>query len=180
MASRLDRDTGGLSSSQFLRHYRDLRAARTPMEQAVSAYRNVLKRIKGDGVDTFALSVLEKLVKVEEEQAGIHVRNIVQYAAWTGANIGVHQGDLFTSGEADQPDEESTLLFREQVAEERGAKAGVAGEKFDGNPHGGGEGKTSGGRHPVSPWGQPEGRTRKSKPSDKLIVRRRRTGKNKR
>jgi len=48
------------------------------------------------------------------------------------------------------------------------------------HPHGGGEGKTSGGRHPVSPWGQPEGRTRKNKASDKLIVRRRRTGKNKR
>ncbi len=46
------------------------------------------------------------------------------------------------------------------------------------HPHGGGEGKTSGGRHPVSPWGKPEGRTRKKhKPSDKLIVRRRRTGK---
>jgi len=46
------------------------------------------------------------------------------------------------------------------------------------HPHGGGEGKTSGGRHPVSPWGKPEGRTRKSnKESDGLIVRRRRTGK---
>jgi large subunit ribosomal protein L2 len=44
------------------------------------------------------------------------------------------------------------------------------------HPHGGGEGKTSGGRHPVSPWGKPEGRTRdKTKPSQKLIVRRRRT-----
>ena len=45
------------------------------------------------------------------------------------------------------------------------------------HPHGGGEGKTSGGRHPVSPWGKPEGRTRKRKASDALIVRRRRTGK---
>ena len=52
---------------------------------------------------------------------------------------------------------------------------GVAMNPVD-HPHGGGEGKTSGGRHPVSPWGQPEGRTRdKSKPSQKLIVRRRRT-----
>ena len=49
------------------------------------------------------------------------------------------------------------------------------------HPHGGGEGKTSGGRHPVSPWGQLEGRTRKpNKASDSLIVRRRRTGKKKR
>src|ERR1700756_3297409 len=46
------------------------------------------------------------------------------------------------------------------------------------HPHGGGEGKTSGGRHPVSPWGKPEGRTRHpNKASNKLIVRRRRTGK---
>ena len=52
---------------------------------------------------------------------------------------------------------------------------GVAMNPVD-HPHGGGEGKTSGGRHPVSPWGQPEGRTRDTnKPSQKLIVRRRRT-----
>jgi large subunit ribosomal protein L2 len=52
---------------------------------------------------------------------------------------------------------------------------GVAMNPVD-HPHGGGEGKTSGGRHPVSPWGKPEGRTRsKKKQSDKLLVRRRRT-----
>ncbi len=52
---------------------------------------------------------------------------------------------------------------------------GVAMNPVD-HPHGGGEGKTSGGRHPVSPWGKPEGRTRdKTKASQKLIVRRRRT-----
>lgn len=46
------------------------------------------------------------------------------------------------------------------------------------HPHGGGEGRTSGGRHPVSPWGKPEGRTRRpNKASDRMIVRRRRTGK---
>jgi large subunit ribosomal protein L2 len=52
---------------------------------------------------------------------------------------------------------------------------GVAMNPVD-HPLGGGEGKSSGGRHPVSPWGKPEGRTRKSgKESDKLIIRRRRT-----
>jgi large subunit ribosomal protein L2 len=54
---------------------------------------------------------------------------------------------------------------------------GVAMNPVD-HPHGGGEGKTSGGRHPVSPWGQKEGRTRRpKKASDKLIVRRRKTNK---
>ena len=51
---------------------------------------------------------------------------------------------------------------------------GVAMNPVD-HPLGGGEGKSSGGRHPVSPWGKPEGRTRKrGKHSDKMIVRRRR------
>lgn len=52
---------------------------------------------------------------------------------------------------------------------------GVAMNPVD-HPLGGGEGKSSGGRHPVSPWGKPEGRTRKrGKASDKMIIRRRRT-----
>ena len=46
------------------------------------------------------------------------------------------------------------------------------------HPHGGGEGKTSGGRHPVSPWGQKEGRTRNpNRYSNNMIVRRRRPNK---
>jgi large subunit ribosomal protein L2 len=51
---------------------------------------------------------------------------------------------------------------------------GVAMNPVD-HPLGGGEGKSSGGRHPVSPWGKAEGRTRKQgKASDNQIVRRRR------
>jgi large subunit ribosomal protein L2 len=50
---------------------------------------------------------------------------------------------------------------------------GVAMNPVD-HPHGGGEGKTSGGRHPVNPKGRPEGRTRATrKSSDSMIVRRR-------
>lgn len=51
---------------------------------------------------------------------------------------------------------------------------GVAMNPVD-HPMGGGEGKSSGGRHPVSPWGQPTKgyRTRRKKPSDGFIVRRR-------
>ncbi len=52
---------------------------------------------------------------------------------------------------------------------------GVAMNPVD-HPLGGGEGKSSGGRHPVSPWGKPEGRTRsKNRKSNDLILRRRRT-----
>ncbi|MDR5867804.1 50S ribosomal protein L2 [Halomonas koreensis] len=55
---------------------------------------------------------------------------------------------------------------------------GVAMNPVD-HPHGGGEGRTSGGRHPVSPWGMPTKghKTRKNKRTDKLIVRRRKARK---
>jgi large subunit ribosomal protein L2 len=51
---------------------------------------------------------------------------------------------------------------------------GVAMNPVD-HPHGGGEGRTSGGRHPVSPWGTPTKgyKTRKNKRTDSMIVRRR-------
>lgn len=51
---------------------------------------------------------------------------------------------------------------------------GVAMNPVD-HPHGGGEGRTSGGRHPVSPWGQPTKgyKTRKNKRTEKYIVKRR-------
>ena len=49
---------------------------------------------------------------------------------------------------------------------------GVAKNPVD-HPHGGGEGRTSGGRHPVTPWGKPTkgARTRKNKATDKMIIR---------
>ena len=51
---------------------------------------------------------------------------------------------------------------------------GVAMNPID-HPHGGGEGRTSGGRHPVTPWGKPTKgkRTRNNKKTDRLIIRRR-------
>jgi large subunit ribosomal protein L2 len=53
---------------------------------------------------------------------------------------------------------------------------GVAMNPVD-HPLGGGEGKASGGRHPSSPWGKKEGRTRKkNKASNKQIIRRRGKG----
>ena len=56
----------------------------------------------------------------------------------------------------------------------RGNVRGVAMNPVD-HPHGGGEGRSSGGRHPVTPWGVPTKghKTRKKSQSDRLIVRRR-------
>ncbi len=81
-----------------------------------------------------------------------------------------------TVGQMGNPDAELVKIGkagRNRWKGKRPQTRGVAMNPVD-HPLGGGEGKSSGGRHPVSPWGKPEGRTRKkNKSSDALIVRRR-------
>ena len=82
-----------------------------------------------------------------------------------------------TVGEVGNAEHELTKLGKAGRNRWKGVRPqtrGVAMNPVD-HPLGGGEGKSSGGRHPVSPWGKPEGRTRaRKKDSDKMIVRRRR------
>jgi large subunit ribosomal protein L2 len=81
-----------------------------------------------------------------------------------------------TVGQVGNPDAELVKIGkagRNRWKGKRPQTRGVAMNPVD-HPLGGGEGRSSGGRHPVSPWGKPEGRTRKkNKASDKYIVRRR-------
>ncbi|HET6794059.1 MAG TPA: 50S ribosomal protein L2 [Acidimicrobiales bacterium] len=83
-----------------------------------------------------------------------------------------------TVGEVGNPEAELVSVGKAGRNRWKGVRPqtrGVAMNPVD-HPLGGGEGKSSGGRHPVSPWGKPEGRTRaRHKESDKLIIRRRRT-----
>jgi large subunit ribosomal protein L2 len=83
-----------------------------------------------------------------------------------------------TVGEVGNPEAELVSIGKAGRNRWRGVRPqtrGVAMNPVD-HPLGGGEGKSSGGRHPVSPWGKTEGRTRDtSKPSQKLIIRRRRS-----
>jgi large subunit ribosomal protein L2 len=85
-------------------------------------------------------------------------------------------------GNADHENQSVGKAGRSRWLGKRPAVRGSAMNPVD-HPHGGGEGKSKGGRHPVTPWGVPTlgKRTRaKHKESDKLIVRGRRRGKDKR
>lgn len=82
-----------------------------------------------------------------------------------------------TIGQVGNPDHQNISIGkagRNRWLGRRPKVRGVAMNPVD-HPHGGGEGKTSGGRHPVTPWGVPTKgyKTRGKKASDKLIVKRR-------
>lgn len=84
---------------------------------------------------------------------------------------------MATIGAVSNPDQANIKLGkagRKRWLGKKPSVRGVAMNPID-HPHGGGEGRTSGGRHPVTPWGKPTKgkRTRGRKPSDRQIVRRR-------
>lgn len=82
-----------------------------------------------------------------------------------------------TLGEVSNSEHNLRSLGKAGASRWRGVRPTVRGVVMNpvDHPHGGGEGKTSGGRHPVSPWGTPTKgyKTRKNKRTDSLIVRRR-------
>ena len=84
---------------------------------------------------------------------------------------------MATIGAVSNPDQQNIKLGkagRNRWLGKRPEVRGVAMNPID-HPHGGGEGRTSGGRHPVTPWGKPTKgkRTRSNKKTDRLIMRRR-------
>jgi large subunit ribosomal protein L2 len=88
---------------------------------------------------------------------------------------------LATIGAVSNPDQQNIKIGkagRSRWLGKRPSVRGVAMNPVD-HPHGGGEGKTSGGRHPVTPWGKPTKgkRTRNNKKTDRLIMRRRHAAK---
>jgi large subunit ribosomal protein L2 len=93
------------------------------------------------------------------------IRQVLTACRATVGEVGNAEQELISWGKAG----------RNRWKGKRPTTRGVAMNPVD-HPLGGGEGKSSGGRHPTSPWGKPEGRTRRRKPSDQLIVRRRRKG----
>lgn len=87
----------------------------------------------------------------------------------------IHQECMATVGAVSNPDHMNINLGkagRKRWLGVRPSVRGVAMNPVD-HPHGGGEGRTSGGRHPVTPWGKPTkgARTRSNKATDKFIIR---------
>jgi large subunit ribosomal protein L2 len=87
----------------------------------------------------------------------------------------VLDGCMATVGAVSNPDHMNEVLGKAGRVRNRGWRPhvrGVAMNPVD-HPHGGGEGKSSGGRHPVTPWGKHTkgAKTRRNKATDKFIIR---------
>jgi large subunit ribosomal protein L2 len=127
-------------------------------------------------------------VELKPEKGGQIARSAGAYAQLVGRDSGYAQirlgsgelrmvpdGCMATVGAVSNPDHMNENLGKAGRNRHKGRRPhvrGVAMNPID-HPHGGGEGRTSGGRHPVTPWGKPtKGRkTRTNKATDKYIIR---------
>ena len=127
-------------------------------------------------------------VELKPRKGGQVARSAGAYAQYVGRDSGwailrlnsgeqrrVHGTCLATVGAVSNQDHANTSLGkagRNRWLGRKPVNRGVTMNPVD-HPHGGGEGRTSGGRHPVSPWGKPTKgkRTRSNKATDKFIVR---------
>jgi large subunit ribosomal protein L2 len=127
-------------------------------------------------------------VEMKPRKGGQIARSAGAYAQYVGRDQGwailrlnsgeqrrVHGTCLATVGAVSNQDHGNTSIGKAGRSRWLGRKPvnrGVTMNPVD-HPHGGGEGRTSGGRHPVTPWGKPTKgkRTRNNKATDKFIVR---------
>jgi large subunit ribosomal protein L2 len=127
-------------------------------------------------------------VELKPEKGGQMARSAGSYAQLVGRDAGYAQirlgsgelrmvldGCMATVGAVSNPDHMNENLGKAGRSRHMGRRPhvrGVAMNPVD-HPHGGGEGKTSGGRNPVTPWGKPTkgAKTRTNKTTDKFIIR---------
>ncbi|HOP18604.1 MAG TPA: 50S ribosomal protein L2 [Amphiplicatus sp.] len=156
------------------------------------------KIISGDRVDvkpgnamrlkSMPIGTIIHNVEMKPGKGGQLARSAGGYAQLVGrdggmAQIRLQSGEvrlvpgecLATIGAVSNPDHLNETIGKAGRARHKGRRPSVRGVAMNpiDHPHGGGEGRTSGGRHPVTPWGKPtKGRkTRKNKRTDKLIIR---------
>ncbi len=133
-------------------------------------------------------------IEMKQGAGGKIARSAGQFAQLVGKDSGYAQVKLMsgelrvvrgecmaTIGAVSNPDNSNQSLGKAGRSRWLGRKPhqrGVVMNPVD-HPHGGGEGRTSGGRHPVTPWGKPTKgyKTRVNKRTDSLIIRRRNKGK---
>jgi large subunit ribosomal protein L2 len=160
-------------------------------DKVVSAERADIKPGNAMPISSIPVGTIIHNVELKPSKGGQLARSAGTYVQLVGREAGYAQLRL-TSGEVrrvrsecmasigavSNPDQKNINLGkagRSRWLGRRPVVRGVVMNPID-HPHGGGEGRTSGGRHPVTPWGVPTKgkRTRSNKKTDRLIIRRRR------
>ena len=164
-------------------------------DKIISAQRADIKPGNALPLKNMPVGTIVHNVELKAGKGGQLVRSAGCYAQVVGKDAGyvqlkmssgelriVREECLATVGAVSNPDNQNISLSkagRKRWIGKRPVSRGVAMNPVD-HPLGGGEGRTSGGRHPVTPWGKPTkgAKTRSNKKTDRFIMRSRHSNKN--
>jgi len=164
-------------------------------DKIVSAQKADIKPGNAMPLKNMPVGTIVHNVELKAGKGGQLVRSAGCYAQVVGKDAGyvqlkmssgelriVREECLATVGAVSNPDNQNISLSkagRQRWLGKRPVSRGVAMNPVD-HPLGGGEGRTSGGRHPVTPWGKPTkgAKTRSNKKTDRFIMRSRHSNKN--
>jgi hypothetical protein len=132
-ASLAEARSHNVPPATFLKHYRDIRDLKDARDDAAMALARAKKSAKNDGIDLDALKMLEKLSKLDVDEAEMQLKNLRMYAAWIELPIG-SQIDMFGKPEPAAVDAKDAAEQAEWQAGGDGYKAGEAGHQRDTNP----------------------------------------------
>jgi len=157
-------------------------------DTVVSGRRADVKPGNAMPLESMPVGTIVHNIELKPGRGGQIARSAGTYAQYVGRDAGfailrlnsgeqrlVHQNCFATVGAVSNPDHGNISISkagRNRWLGRRPSVRGVAMNPVD-HPHGGGEGRTSGGRHPVTPWGKPTKgmKTRNNKRTDKFIAR---------
>lgn len=159
-----------------------------PGDKIVAAQRADVRPGNAMPLQAMPVGTIVHNIEMKPGKGGQIARAAGAYAQYVGRDQGyailklnsgeqrlVHQSCMATVGAVSNPDHSNINIGkagRNRWLGKRPSVRGVAMNPID-HPHGGGEGRTSGGRHPVTPWGKPTKgkKTRSNKQTDKFIAR---------
>ena len=157
-------------------------------DQVIAAEKVDVKPGNASPLRSLPVGTIIHNVEMKPLKGGQLARSAGGYAQLVGRDAGYAQvrlssgelrmvpdGCMATVGAVSNPDHMNETIGKAGRNRHKGRRPhvrGVAMNPID-HPHGGGEGKTSGGRHPVTPWGKPTKghKTRTNKATDKFIIR---------
>src|SRR6185369_3304873 len=165
-----------------------------PGDKVVSAERTDIKPGNAMQLKNVPVGTIVHNVELKPGRGGQMARAAGTYVQLVGRDAGlallrmasgevrmVRTECMATIGAVSNPDQQNVSIGKAGRNRWLGKKPSVRGVAMNpvDHPHGGGEGRTSGGRHPVTPWGKSTKgkKTRHNKKTDGMILRRRRVGK---
>ena len=122
---------GAIKPETFLNHWVDIRDAKSELDGTSTIVARAKKAAKRDGVDLDVLKIVEKLIKMEDDEQAVFINRLRMYSQWLKMPLGAYSMGMIVP----EPKAASQADFEKWQAGQDGTRAGETGGLRADNPH---------------------------------------------